>query len=251
MGLFQHKKKSNNGSSDDDTGAIEERFFDENFREELRNHGRWYFEKIITENGDVFKKELDTTVEQISIQLKEHVIKQLDITIEQVNIELKDHVTKRLDEQFLEYSRALKDAQDLAMQSLNRSAQALEEQHHQISATLEENVKKQETELNAAFEENKAHIASMKDAQNTAMESLNRSAQALEEQHNQLNDTLKSNVAKQEEVLVTGFESNMAQIVEHYLLGALGNQYDMKAQIPSIIQELEANKKAIVDDMKL
>jgi hypothetical protein len=43
----------------------------------------------------------------------------------------------------------------------------------------------------------------------------------------------------------------MAQIVEHYLLGALGDQFDMKAQLPSILQQLEENKQAIVDDMKL
>ena len=43
----------------------------------------------------------------------------------------------------------------------------------------------------------------------------------------------------------------MAQVVEHYLLGALGDQYDVKAQLPSIIKQLEDNKQVIVDDMKL
>jgi hypothetical protein len=52
-------------------------------------------------------------------------------------------------------------------------------------------------------------------------------------------------------MLVTAFESNMAQIVEHYLLGALGDQYDLKAQLPSIIKQMEANKDVIVEDMKL
>jgi hypothetical protein len=56
---------------------------------------------------------------------------------------------------------------------------------------------------------------------------------------------------KQEEALINGFESNMARIIEQYLLGALGDQYDLKAQLPSIIGQMEANKQAIVDDMKL
>ena len=43
----------------------------------------------------------------------------------------------------------------------------------------------------------------------------------------------------------------MARIIEHYLLEALGDQYDLKAQLPAIIQQLETNKQAIVDDMKL
>jgi hypothetical protein len=43
----------------------------------------------------------------------------------------------------------------------------------------------------------------------------------------------------------------MAVVVEHYLLGALGEQYDMKAQLPMIIKQMDANKKAMMDDMKL
>lgn len=52
-------------------------------------------------------------------------------------------------------------------------------------------------------------------------------------------------------MLVDAFEQNMAQIIEHYLLGALGDQYDLKAQLPSIIKQMQDNKQAIVDDMKL
>jgi len=58
-------------------------------------------------------------------------------------------------------------------------------------------------------------------------------------------------VASQEEMLVGAFQSNMAAIVEHYLLGALGDQYDLKAQLPAIIKQMDENKKAIVDDMQL
>ena len=43
----------------------------------------------------------------------------------------------------------------------------------------------------------------------------------------------------------------MAAIVERYLLGALGDQYDLKAQLPAIIKQMEENKQAIADDMKL
>jgi hypothetical protein len=31
----------------------------------------------------------------------------------------------------------------------------------------------------------------------------------------------------------------------------LGDQYDMKAQLPLIIKQMEANRQAMMDDMKL
>jgi hypothetical protein len=91
----------------------------------------------------------------------------------------------------------------------------------------------------------------MKEAQDAALKWLNQSAQALNDQYQTINTTLQKNVAAQQEMLVSGFQSNMAAIVEHYLLGALGDQYDLKAQLPAIIKQMEENKQAIADDMKL
>ena len=54
MGLF-HKQKSQKGLSDEEAAELEGHFLDENFREELRNHGRLYFEKVINENAKLFK----------------------------------------------------------------------------------------------------------------------------------------------------------------------------------------------------
>ena len=62
---------------------------------------------------------------------------------------------------------------------------------------------------------------------------------------------MQKNIASQEELIIGAFEQNMAQVVEHYLLGALSDQFDLKAQLPSIIQQMEQNKQVMVDDMKL
>jgi hypothetical protein len=64
-------------------------------------------------------------------------------------------------------------------------------------------------------------------------------------------ERLEANVREQESALVTAFQENMAQTIEHYLPESLGDQYDVKAQLPAIIQQMENNKQAIVDDMKL
>ncbi len=252
MGLFTGKQKpkttsSNDGSVPDDQAN----FFDEVFREELRNHGRWYFEKVINENGELFKEDLDATITQINVELKEHITTQLDAAIRQMNIELKEHVTSQLDQQLVEHEKAMKQAQDTALQSITSSAQALQEQHRQLSVDIQNNMSAQDAALKDAFQETMARVVTMKDAQGLALQSLNRSAQALQTQYQSLSKTLQENTAKQEAMLVETFKGNMALIIEHYLLTALGDQYDLKAQLPSIIEQLEASKDEIVDDMKL
>jgi hypothetical protein len=43
----------------------------------------------------------------------------------------------------------------------------------------------------------------------------------------------------------------MGEIVEHYVLLALGDQFDLKDQLPYILKQMEANKKEIIEDMRL
>ena len=50
--------------------------------------------------------------------------------------------------------------------------------------------------------------------------------------------------------LIKRFESNMADIVNHYVLAAIGNQIDLNDQLEYILGELEANKKAIIEDIR-
>jgi predicted phage tail protein len=250
MGLF-HKQKSQNGLSDEEAAELEGHFLDENFREELRNHGRLYFEKVINENARLFKEDLDATIVQVNTELKDHVVGRLDASIVRINDELKEHITKQLDDQFSQYGKMLKDAQDTALQSLSSSAQAVQEQHQQLSATLQKSIANQNVMATSLFEKNMAEMTATKEAQDAALQTLNSSVQAVQEQSQKLITTLQENIAKQEEALVSAFEGNMARVIEHYLLGALGDQYDLKAQLPAIIQQMETNKQAIADDMKL
>jgi hypothetical protein len=240
MGLFQHKQPDEEAD-----GALH--FFDDYFREELRKRGREYFEKVIDDNATLLKKDLDATVAHVNSELDEHITEQLDGTVAQINAK----IAEQLDAQFAEYGKAMKTAQDDAVKGLNQRAQTLQEQHQQLSSTLQKSIANQEVMLNGVFNKNMARITAVADAQDAALQSLNRTVKALEEQNQQLSTTLQTTVANQEAMLVTVFEQNMAQIIEHYLLGALGDQYDLKAQLPSIIKQMEANKQEIVDDMKL
>ncbi len=232
MGLFQSKKdpKADTPVVEETTDGVQ-LFFDGYFQE-LQRRGNAHFEKVVDENSTEFKSELDATISE-------------------ANSKLKEYIAARLDEQLAENDKAVRTAQDAALKSLDRNASALEEQHKALSEKLQKNIGDQEAMLTSMSNDNIARMVAMKDAQDAAMESLNRSAKALEEQHKQLSETLEKNVAHQETVLVEAFQDNMAKIIEHYLLGALGDQYDLKAQLPVIIKQMEENKQAIVDDMKL
>lgn len=228
MGLFQNKKDSPADQAQHEV----ENFFDEAFREELRGRARMYFDKIVNENATLFKQDLDSTIMQ-------------------VYSELKTQLSKKFDEQFSQYGAQMQEAQNLTLKSLNRSVQGLQEQHQRMSAELQKNIAEQEKVTLTAFEENRARMVAVQEAQDLALQSLNSSVEALQQQHQQLAQSLKENAAKQEASMIEMFEQNMAQVVEHYLLGALGDQYDIKAQLPSIIKQMEAQKEAIVEDLKL
>lgn len=251
MGIFQNKKPDPKKSPSDDLLQEQEHFFDEYFREELRNHGRWYFEKVINENGELFKRDLQETIAKVNVELKEHVTEQLSDAIMQVNTDLKQHAVQQLQAQFSEYSKSLEEAQEVALASMTESAQTLKSKHEELRQTLEKNVVDQRDLLHTAFNENKTQISAMKEAQEEALKWLNQSAQGLHDQYQQMSMVLQKNVKSQEELLVTTFQDNMAQVVEHYLLGALGDQFDMKTQLPLILQQMEENKQAMKDDMTL
>ncbi len=231
MGIFQRKEEPRKKAPIDETSDGVQQFFDGYFAD-LRERGRSHFEKTVEESSGAFKSDLDAAVAK-------------------ADTELKAHISKRLDDQIAENSEIITHAQEEALKSLTGSAQALQQQHKQVTETLQKNVTDQQALLAAAFEENKAGIAAMRQAQEQALQSLAQSVQGLQEQNLQLAQAMQKNVAAQEDALVTAFEENMAQIVEHYLLGALGDQYDLKSQLPSIIKQMEVNKAVIAEDMKL
>lgn len=241
-------------SQDDQIAAAATLLFDDAFREELQAKGRAQFERVISENADLFKQDLDATIEHINTELRQHVTRQLDAQFEEINktsADLRSHITARFDEQFAQFDQSMEKAQELALDALNRSASALEQQHKQLGASLEKSIANQDAMFASASQENKGHLEEMKASQEAALATLESGAQAIEEQHRKLGELLEKGITEEKDLLTDAFEQNMARIIEHYLLGALGDQYDLKAQLPAIIKQMEENKQAIVDDMKL
>ena len=96
-----------------------------------------------------------------------------------------------------------------------------------------------------------AYAGAMQQAQQLALSTLQKTAADVEAQRVALADSLRKDVSEREAALLKVYEENMAKIVEHYVLQTLGDQFDLKAQMPYIIRQMEQNKQAIMEDMRL
>jgi hypothetical protein len=154
-----------------------EHIFDDQFREELRNRGRLHFEKIIGENAMFLQQDLRLTTSQL-------------------NEYMKTEITSKLQEEFTKYEQSIVDAKELAVGSIQKTNEIIDEQRKTLSTQLS-------TQL----------------------------------------ETEKNN-------LINRFQEDMADIINHYVLAAIGNQIDLSDQLEYIIGELETNKTAIAEDIK-
>lgn len=158
--------------------AIEdvEHIFNDEFREELRNRGRLHFEKILGENAMFLQQDLRLTTSQL-------------------NEYMKGEITQKLQEEFEKYEESITDAKELAVEAINKTQAAIEEQRKIMSQQIQQEI------------------------------------------------------ANERARLIGRFEENMGEIVNHYVLAAIGDQIDLNDQLEFILSDLEANKEAIVRDI--
>jgi hypothetical protein len=154
-----------------------EHIFSTEFREELRNRGRLHFEKIIGENAMFLQQDLRLTTSQL-------------------NEYMKTEITRKLEEEFGKYEQSITDAKQLAIDSIQKTNQAIEEQRVLMSQQLQK-----------VIEAEKVHLTER-------------------------------------------FEQNMAEIINHYIIAAIGDQIDLNDQLEYILSELETNKQAILEDIQ-
>lgn len=153
-----------------------EHIFNDEFREELRNRGWLHFEKIIGENAMFLQQDLRLTTSQL-------------------NEYMKAEITRTLQKEFSKYEESITDAKQLAIDSITKTQEAIEQQRQLMSQQIQEEANKERA------------------------------------------------------LLVKRFEDNLADIINHYVLSAIGNQIDLNDQLEFILNDLEANKEAIIRDI--
>jgi len=90
----------------------------------------------------------------------------------------------------------------------------------------------------------------IKDAKDQALESIEKTQSAVEQQREMMEKQLKEIMEQEKKRIVERFESNMADIINHYVLNAIGNQISLDDQLEYILAELERNKKDMVKDIQ-
>lgn len=91
---------------------------------------------------------------------------------------------------------------------------------------------------------------SIMDAKQLAVDSIEKTNAVIEEQRKTLSAQLTTQLEAEKASLIARFEEDMANIINHYVLAAIGNQIDLSDQLEYIMGELEANKAAIKEDIK-
>ena len=99
-------------------------------------------------------------------------------------------------------------------------------------------------------EEFKKYEQSIVDAKQLALGSIEKTITTIEQQRQFLEQQLQTQSESQKAEIINRFEKDMASIINHYILRAIGNQIDLSDQLDYILAELEANKAAILEDVK-
>lgn len=98
-------------------------------------------------------------------------------------------------------------------------------------------------------EEFSKYEESISDIKDMATESITKTQEAIDQQRQAMGQQLTQEVANEKARLVKRFEDNMADIVNHYVMAAIGNQIDLNDQLEYILAELNENKKNITEDI--
>jgi hypothetical protein len=106
------------------------------------------------------------------------------------------------------------------------------------------------TEITRTLKEEFAkYEESIMDAKQLAIDSISKTQKAIEEQREILGKQLAEQVSIEKKRLQERFEKNMAEIVNHYIMTAIGDQIDLSDQLEYILGQLEQNKAAIIEDI--
>jgi DNA-nicking Smr family endonuclease len=131
---------------------------------------------------------------------------------------------------------------------IGENAMFLQQDLRETTAQLNEYMR---TELTRTLQEEfKKYEQSIADAKQIALGSIEKTITTIEQQRQFMEQQIQAQAQANKERMVKQFEKDMAGIVNHYVIQAIGNQIDLSDQLEYILAELEANKQAIIEDVK-
>ena len=106
----------------------------------------------------------------------------------------------------------------------------------EITRTLKEEFSKYEQSIN--------------DAKQLAIDSIEKTQATIEQQRQLMTQQLAEQLGAEKTRTIARFENHMADVVNHYIMTAIGNQIDLSDQLEYILNDLQENKDAIIEDIK-
>lgn len=99
-------------------------------------------------------------------------------------------------------------------------------------------------------EEFKKYEQSIVDAKQIALDSIEKTVATIEQQRQFLEQQMQAQSEAQKTRIIQRFEAEMANIINHYIMRAIGEQIDLTDQLDFILTQMETNKQAIIEDIK-
>lgn len=99
-------------------------------------------------------------------------------------------------------------------------------------------------------EEFSKYEESINDAKQLAIDSIQKTQSTIEQQRQLMTQQLAEQLGAEKSRTIARFESHMADVVNHYIMTAIGNQIDLTDQLEYILNDIEDNKDAIIEDIR-
>ena len=131
---------------------------------------------------------------------------------------------------------------------INENAMFLQQDLRLTTSQINEHMKQEMNKtLQDAFTK---YEESIQDAKEVALESIRKTKESVEQQRETMEKQLQEAIDQEKARLIARFEKNMADIVNHYVLDAVGGQITLDDQLEYILGELERNKKDMIKDIE-
>jgi len=132
---------------------------------------------------------------------------------------------------------------------INENAMFLQQDLRMTTAEINDYLKKNMVErLEKEFME---YERSIKDVQEAAVQSLNNTVAAAEQKQDELNVRIEKEMQARKEQSLKAFQENMADVVSSYVIKSVGEQLDIREQLPLIVREMESRAEDMKKDLWL
>lgn len=96
-------------------------------------------------------------------------------------------------------------------------------------------------------EEFSKYEESINDAKQLAIDSIEKTQVTIEQQRQLMTQQLAEQLSAEKSRTLARFEAHMAEVVNHYIMTAIGDQIDLTDQLEYILNDIEENKEAIIE----